>query len=515
VEPFNASEYLLDRRLAAGDGERTALRAADRACTYAGLHDLVCRAAAGLRRLGVRPEERVVLVLLDGVEFAAAFLAALRVGAVPVPLNPLLPGRDLGLTVAESRARVAIVSAERAAVAAELVAGARELEQVVVAGEGEAPVLERVARRGWDELVAADPAGGAPYATWEDSPGFWLCTSGTTGRPKLAMHRHADLRVTAEGYAREVLAIEPDDRCFSVAPLFHAYGLGNALGFPLSVGACAILEAQRPPRPERVADVVTTERPTLFFSVPTFYAALLAADLPEDTFASVRHAVSAGEALPAELFTRFRDRFGIEILDGIGSTEMTHIYVSNRAGRCRPGSSGSIVGGYRVRLTDEMGSDVAPGTPGQLWVSGDSMATGYWCRTAATRQSFQGEWFRSGDMYVESDDGCYTFLGRADDMFKVGGEWVAPAEVEAVLIEHADVLEAVVVGARRSDGLVEVVACVVSSGHEVDPGALVEHCRDRLAGFKRPRRVLVFDELPKTATGKIQRAMLRERAGAE
>jgi benzoate-CoA ligase len=513
VEPFNVSEYLLDRRLAAGDGGRDALVAPGRSVTYEELHDLVCRIASGLRRLDVRPEERIALVLLDTVELAATFLALLRIGAIPVPLNSLLPGRDLGVTVAESRARVAVISGDREAVAAELVAGAPELERVIVAGGGDAPALEGVEVRSWNELAAADPAGGEPYRTWDDSPGFWLCTSGTTGRPKLAMHRHADLRITAEGYAREVLDIRSEDRCFSVAPLFHAYGLGNALGFPLSVGATSILEPVRPPRPDRVAEVIQAEQPTLFFAVPTFYAALLAAELPRETFASVRHGVSAGEALPAELFTRFLDRFGVEILDGIGSTEMTHIYVSNRPGRCRPGSSGTVVGGYRVRLTDDAGDEVQRGTPGQLWVSGDSAATGYWCRSDATRQSFHGDWFRSGDMYVESEDGFYTYLGRADDMFKVGAEWVAPAEVEAVLIQHPDVLEVVVVGATRTDGLVEAVACVVPVAERtIDSEALAEHCRGRLAGFKRPRRVLVVDELPKTATGKIQRNVVRERA---
>ena len=483
--------------------------------TYAELHDLVCRAASGLRAIGVRPEERVALVLLDSVELVVTFLAAMRIGAIPLPLNPLLPASDLGLSIAEARARVLAVSPERAPDAPDLVGGAPELAHVIVADVSQSPAVAHVAATSFDDVLGADPGGGEPYDTWEDSPGFWLCTSGTTGRPKLAMHRHANLRITAEGYAREVLAIGPEDRCFSVAPLFHAYGLGNALGFALSVGASAILEPARPPRAGRVAEVVRDGVPTLFFAVPTFYAALLAADLPADTFESVRQAVSAGEALPAELFTRFRERFGVEILDGIGSTEMTHIYVSNRAGRCRPGSSGTVVGGYRVRLRDEAANDVAPGTPGQLWVSGASAATGYWCRADATRQSFHGEWFKSGDMYVESEDGFYTYLGRTDDMFKVGGEWVAPAEVEAVLIEHADVLEAVVVGSTRADGLVEAVACVVPvAGQELEPGALIEHCRGRLAGFKRPRRVIVLDELPKTATGKIQRGVLRERAGA-
>ena len=393
MEPFNVSEYLLDRRLAAGDGGREALRAAGVGVTYAELHDLVCRFAAGLRDLGVRPEERVALVLFDTVELVATLLAAMRIGAIPLPLNSLLPGRDLALTVAEARARVAVVSADRTTVAAELVEGAPELERVIVAGEGEAPAPARAAVVRWDELASADPAAGSPYATWDDSPGFWLCTSGTTGRPKLAMHRHADLRITAEGYAREVLDIGPDDRCFSVAPLFHAYGLGNALGFP-AVGGCdgdsrggAAPEAGPGGRGRagRAADAVLRRADVLRGAARGRAAG--------DTFASVRHGVSAGEALPAELFVRFRERFGVEILDGIGSTEMTHIYVSNRPGRCRPGSSGTVVGGYRVRLADDERQRVPPGTPGQLWVSGDSAATGYWCRTEATRRASRASGF--------------------------------------------------------------------------------------------------------------------------
>jgi benzoate-CoA ligase family protein len=405
---------------------------------------------------------------------------------------------------------VAVLAGEKIGVAQELVAGARDLRHLVLAGDGEAPRLPRVSVERFEELVSGE-GDDEIYATVADSPGFWLCTSGTTGRPKLVMHRHADLRTVAEGYAREVLGIGSDDRCYSVAPLFHAYGLGNSLGFPLSAGATVILEPVRPPKTATVAELVRDERPTLFFSVPTFYAALLAAELTDDAFEPVRLAVSAGEPLPAGLFVRFRARFGVEILDGIGSTEMTHIYVSNRARACRPGSSGTPVGGYRVRITDEDGAEVGPGTAGQLWVSGDSAATGYWCRTEATRQSFHGEWFRSGDMYVRSVDGFYTYLGRADDMFKVSGEWVAPAEVEAVLVEQPDVLEAAVFGAPRPDGLTEPVALVVPAGGQtVDPDALIGHCRERLAGFKRPRRIVVVDELPKTATGKIVRSRLLE-----
>jgi benzoate-CoA ligase family protein len=328
------------------------------------------------------------------------------------------------------------------------------------------------------------------------------------------MHRHVDLRLTAEGYARDVLQLTPEDRCFSVAPMFHAYGLGNSLTFPLSVGATAVLEPTRPPTPARVLEVLGRERPTLFFGVPTFYAALLAAELPADCFGSVRLAVSAGEALPGDLYCRFLERFGVEILDGIGSTELTHIYLSNRPGEARPGTSGYPVSGYRVRLEDDEGNDVGAERPGQLCVAGASLASGYWCRTDATRERFCGEWFRTGDMYTRSEDGFYTYLGRVDDMLKVGGEWVSPAEVEGVLVEHPDVLEAAVVGVSR-DGLVKPVACVVATrDHVLDVAELLEFCRIRLAGFKRPREVLVVDELPKTATGKIQRTKVRSLAEA-
>lgn len=475
--PFNAAEWLLE------DREGVALRVRGESFTYAAVRDLVAHTAGGLRELGVGPEHRVLLVLLDGIEFVSAFLGAIRMGAIPVPVNPLLPGRDVAEIASYARAQLALVSAERAAVADDL--------------SGEVLV---------GELPSGEPA--EAYDTWDESPGFWLCTSGTTGAPKLAMHRHIDLRTSAEGYAREVLGISSRDVCYSVGPMFHAYGLGNSLSFPFAAGATAVLERTRPPTPALVADIVRAERPTLFFAVPTFFAALLAADLAADTFASVRHAVSAAEPLPADLFVRFRDRFGVEILDGLGSTEMTHIFVSNRAGRAKPGTSGTPVGGYRVRIADEDGNDA---NPGHLWVSGDSMATGYWCRSDATRRTFVGEWMRTGDVYERDADGCYTYLGRADDMFKVGGEWVSPAEVEAALIEHPGVLEAAVVGRADDHGLLKAVAFVVASSNPAPTADdLDAHCRARLAGFKRPRGIEIVEALPKTVTGKIQRYKLRD-----
>jgi acyl-coenzyme A synthetase/AMP-(fatty) acid ligase len=297
-----------------------------------------------------------------------------------------------------------------------------------------------------------------------------------------------------------------------VAPLFHAYGLGNSLAFPLAVGATTILEPTRPPAPSLVARVVRAEQPTLFFSVPTSFGALLAADLPPETFRSVRRAASAGEALPSEFFTRFLDRFGVQILDGIGSTEMAHIFLSNRAGAARPGTSGTPVGGYEVELRDDEGNVLAPGSSGHLFVRGTTAATGYYCQAEATRKTFLGDWIHTGDMYASSADGFYSYLGRSDDMLKVGGEWVSPAEVEAVILQYAGVIEVAVVGEATPDGLTHPVACLVAAaGIEIDVAAVTDHCKTRLAGFKRPRRIVVMPDLPKTATGKIQRVVLRER----
>jgi benzoate-CoA ligase len=498
---YNACVDLLDGNVDRGRGDHPAVVSRSRTVTYRELLVEVERVAAGLRTLGVQPEQRVAMVMLDSVEFFATFLGAMRIGAVPAPVNPLLPGRDLGAVVSMSRARVLVVSDERAGELAAIRAAAPEVTDVVTTDPA-----------GWDAFLGrADGASAQPFATWEESPGFWLCTSGSTGRPKLAMHRHVDLRRTADTYASNVLAIRPDDRCYSVGPMFHAYGLGNSLTFPFSVGATAIVEPTRPPSPTLVGGIAREFAPTLFFCIPTFYAALSASDLAADTFASVRHAVSAAEPLPADTYHRFAERFGVEILDGIGSTEMTHIYVSNAPGAIRAGTSGRPVPGYDVEIVDDDGHPVAGDAAGHLEVRGPSMAVGYWCDQAASQRSFQGERMRTGDMYARSDDGYYTYLGRSDDMLRVGGEWVSPAEVEAVLVSHPAVLEAAVVGHRDEHGVQRPVAFVVAAPDTVlDVAELEALCKTELAGYKRPKRYEVVADLPMTATGNIQRYMLRD-----
>lgn len=499
---FNATDYLLHRHVRDGRGDRVAVLCGDRSLTYAELAGETRRVAAGFVALGVRPEERVMLCMADGVELLTGILGAMHMGAVPVPVSTMVTGPELATVLSDSRARVLCVSTEFAAAARVALAAAPEVAHVLVDGETDLP---------GDQWSTLDGPPVEPYATWADSPAFWLYTSGTTGKPKGAMHRHGSVRDVAELYGRGVLGVGPDDRTLSVPKLFFAYGLGNSAFFPLSAGATAVLERGRP-TPAVIAARARATRPTLFFGVPTFYSALLNSDIPDDTFSSVRQGVSAGEPLPPVLFNRFRERFGVEILDGLGSTEALHIFLSNRPGSARAGSSGTPVDGYRVELRDETGAPItAAGQPGDLYLSGPSVATGYWCRTETTRAVFQGEWLRTGDTYVRNEDGTYTCLGRSNDMLKAGGIWVSPAEVEERLLEHPDVAEVAVVAGRDTDGLDKPIACVVPvPGHAVDPAALVQWCRDGLSAYKRPRAVVELAELPKTATGKIRRNVLRE-----
>jgi benzoate-CoA ligase family protein len=468
----------------------------------------VRRAAAALVARGVRPEQRVVLVMADTPAFLAFFWGAIWIGAVPVPVSTMLTSPDYRFLLADSRAVGVVVSAPFAAAVTDAATDQRALSFVLV--DGDAPAPHETVAAALDE--ADDPPEVFPASP--DDVAFWLYTSGTTGFPKGARHRHVDLDCCTDRYAIDVLGMSATDRVYSVAKLFFAYGLGNAGYFPPGTGATAILNPARP-EPAAVADHVRTHRPTLFFGVPTFYAALLDASLADDTFASVRLAVSAGEALPAELHRRFAERFGVEILDGIGTTEILHIFLSNRPGASVPGTSGVPVPGYDIELRDAQGGLVPDGEPGNLWVAGESVTTGYWNRTEQNRRVLHGRFMATGDEYLRrADDGHYVYLGRSDDMLKAGGMWVSPAEVEACIVELDDVVQAAIVGGDAGDGLVKPRAFVVA-GSRADaaslPQRVQDHVRRRLAPYKYPRWVELVDELPTTATGKVKRYLLRDR----
>jgi benzoate-CoA ligase family protein len=523
AELFNACEYLLDRRLAAGDGQRTALTGVAGDLTYAQLHDQVCRTAAALRSLGLQPEQRVLMLMADTPQFVVVYLAAMRMGAVPVPVSTMLHADGVAELLRDSRARLLASTREFADTAVRAAADAPELAAILADGvpggaaeggtagaaAGGAPVPVHLL-----DALAAGPSDDAVYPTTADSPAFWLYTSGTTGMPKAAMHRHESVRVVCETYGAQVLGIRPDDRCLSAAKAFFAYGLGNSLLFPFSAGASSVLEPA-PSRPDVIADGTRKYGATLFFAGPTFFANMLRAGLPADALAGVRLAASAGEALPAPLYQRWTAHFGVDILDGIGMTEMLHIFLSNRPGQVRAGTTGVAVPGYGLRLLDEAGAEVPDGSPGTLFVRGASAATGYWSRYDASRQVFQGEWLRTGDTYVRDADGYYTCLGRTGDMLKASGIWVSPAEVETRLLAHPAVAQAVVVAAPDTDGLEKPVAYVIlEPGRDAGEAELIEFCRQALPSFKRPRKVEFVTSYPTTATGKIRRVELRRMAAS-
>ncbi len=464
--------------------------------TRAELLNGIRSAAATLIAAGLQPEQRVMLVVADRASFLHWFWGAMWIGAVPVPVSTMLPEKDYRFLLEDSRATGLIHSPEF-------------VQSAGVAADGQ-PFLRWCWQDG-DEARSSDPAP-EPYPAIADDTAFWLYTSGTTGFPKAAMHRHVDLSFCTDAYAHAVLAMTGSDVVYSVAKLFFAYGLGNAGYFPAATGATAILNPGRP-IPAEVAEHVRTYRPTLFFGVPTFFAGLLASDLPPDTFESVRLAVSAGEPLPADLHRRFLERFGVEILDGIGTTELAHIFISNRPGESVGGSTGTAVDGYEIELRGEDGSLVPGGDPGQLFVAGESVMTGYWNRTDRNRMALQGRFLATGDSYQRNDDGTYTCLGRTDDMLKVGGIWVSPAEVEACIVELPDVVQAAVVGAADDQDLVKPKAFVVPA-EGADRGTLAgrvqAHVKTSLAPYKYPRWVDLVDELPQTATGKVKRYLLRD-----
>jgi benzoate-CoA ligase family protein len=497
---FNACEYLLDRRVEAGDGDRLAITGPAGALTYAQLLDRVQRAATVLAGQGLQPEQRIVMFMSDSPDFVVLYLAAMRIGAIPVPVSTMLHADGLAELLRDSRARFLAASAEFKDLAAEAAASAPELR---------ATLLPAVL----DALIGAAEPTAAVYSTTADSPAFWLYTSGTTGKSKAAMHRHGSIPAVCETYGAQVLGITPDDRCLSAAKAFFAYGLGNSVLFPLSVGATAVLEPA-PSRPELVAQRIAEFDVSLFFAGPTFFAGMLRADLdPGPVKRTVRLAASAGEALPRALYEKWTGHFGVDILDGIGMTEMLHIFLSNREGQVRPGTTGVAVPGYDLKILGDDGLPVAQGTPGTLFVRGASTAAGYWSRFDASRTVFQGEWLRTGDTYVQDTDGYYACLGRTGDMLKASGIWVSPAEVEGRLLRHEAVGQAIVVAGLDQDGLEKPVAFVIlTPGQSVTEPDLIEFCRAGLPTFTRPRRIVFTDSYPTTATGKVRRVDLRTQA---
>jgi benzoate-CoA ligase len=506
--PYNAAADLIERNLAAGRGAKIAVHDDQGSYTYDELAARVNRFAGALTALGINMEQRILLCLQDTIDFPTAFLGAIKAGIVPVAVNTLLTSKDYDYMLRDSRAQVLVVSAAVFDSFKPILDGQPYLKHVIVSGSDAHGKL-----RMNDLMAAASPQFEA-VSTGADDACFWLYSSGSTGAPKGTVHLHGSLIYTAELYAKPILGIRESDVVFSAAKLFFAYGLGNGLTFPFAVGATAVLMAERPTSAS-VARVLRQYQPTIFYGVPTLYGMMLASqDMPSRDELKLRRCTSAGEALPADIGQRWTAATGVEILDGIGSTEMLHIFLSNRTGQVRYGTTGQRIDGYLVRLIGEDGDEVAKGEIGELHICGPSSASHYWNNSEKTRHTFLGEWTRSGDKYVESEDGYFTYCGRSDDMLKVGGIYVSPFEVESTLAAHPSVLEAAVVGHRDDDGLVKPKAYVVLrpglQPNDELAAALQQHVKTNLAPYKFPRWIEFLDTLPKTATGKIQRFKLRE-----
>jgi len=508
---YNFAADILKRNLDAGRGDKTAYIDERGSTTYAELATRVERFGHVLRTLGVRREERVLICLTDTIDWPTAFLGCIKAGIVAVPVNTLLTEDDYRFMLADSRARLLVVSEELLPKFAKAIAASNDLLHVVVSGAN-AHTHQR-----FDELMSAARTDAVTATTTRDEMCFWLYTSGSTGRPKGAVHTHADLRLTDELYAGHVLGIAESDICFSVAKLFFAYGLGNALTFPMSAGATTVLLPHRP-TPDLVADILKKHRISVFYAVPTFFAAFLASPAaPRREELKIRRCVSAGEALPPDVGRRWSERYGVDILDGIGSTEMLHIFLSNRPGDVKYGTSGKPLAGYDLRLVDDDGKIIAKrGEMGELQVCGPTSAMMYWNNREQSRATFLGDWTRSGDKYLEDDDGYFVYCGRRDDMLKVSGMYVSPFEVEGALQGNPEVLEAAVVGWPDDDKLIKPKAFVVlkspGKANAAFAQALQDECRKKLAVYKYPRWIEFRTELPKTATGKIQRFKLRAEA---
>jgi benzoate-CoA ligase len=505
---YNFAADILKRNLDAGRAEKAAYIDPRGAWSFGQLAERVDRFGDVLRLLGIRREDRILICLLDTIDWPTAFLGAIKAGVVAVPVNTLMTEDDYRFMLADSRARMLVVSEVLYPKFANLIKASPDLEHVIVSGE------DSCGHDRFEDMIAIARNDGITAPTTRDDMCFWLYTSGSTGKPKGAVHVHADLKLTDDLYAGPILGITEGDICYSVAKLFFAYGLGNALTFPLSVGATTLLLPDRP-TPDLVATLLQVHQVTVFYAVPTFYAAFLASPAaPSRADVALRLCVSAGEALPPDVGRRWSERYGTDILDGLGSTEMLHIFLSNRPGDVKYGTSGKPVPGYNIRLVGDDGEVITKkGEMGELQVRGSTSAIMYWNNREQSRATFLGEWTRSGDKYIEDEDGYYVYCGRRDDMLKVGGIYVSPFEVEGTLCTHPDVLEAAVVAWPDADELIKPKAFVVlksadKAGTEL-AHALQEYCRQKLAAYKYPRWIEFRTDLPKTATGKIQRFKLR------
>jgi benzoate-CoA ligase len=504
---YNAAYDLLERNLAAGRAARIAYIDDAGQYTFGDLAERVNRFGSGLRASGLEMEHRVLLALADTIDFPTAFLGSIKAGIVPIAVNTLLTQKDYEYMLSDSRAKVLVVSEQLLPQFAPLLPKLPFLKHVVVSGGGASGHMA------FRDVLAKGSPDLPPAPTTSDDPCFWLYSSGSTGMPKGTVHVHSSMILTAELYAKGVLGYKESDVVFSAAKLFFAYGLGNSLSFTLAAGATAVLMAERP-TPASVFKRLVENKPTIFFGVPTLYAAMLASpDFPKKESLALRLCVSAGEALPPQIAKSWKEKTGVEILDGIGSTEMLHIFLSNRTGDLRYGTTGKPVPGYELRVVDEQGNPVKQGELGELQIGGPTNAAYYWNNREKSRNTFMGGWTKSGDKYSVDKDGYYVYGGRSDDMLKVSGIYVSPAEVEAALIGHEAVLEAAVVGAEDENKLIKPKAFVVlkpgNSASDALKQALQQHVKDKLAPYKYPRWIEFLNELPKTATGKIQRFKLR------